>query len=290
MSSPRRATAILLLSALCFSAMAFLTKLVTRTLPGDQVAFVRFALMLTPFAVSPELRRRARRFERPDLLLWRGLCGGFAVLLYFVAIERIPVGLATLLNSTSPVWAVLAAALFLGEPTRRLLVLPFALALVGTALASGAFVGGAGGRALGWAETAGLVSAVLSGAAVAAIRAARRTEGSWSIYGSFSLFGLVVTAPFAVVGWRAPGGREWALLAGVGVTSVAAQLTMTHAYRWVDNLRAGVVLQLNVLVTAALGVLLLGERFAPSQLVGAGLALAGVLGVIALERPPRAIE
>jgi drug/metabolite transporter (DMT)-like permease len=40
----------------------------------------------------------------------------------------------------------------------------------------------------------------------------------------------------------------------------------------------------------ALGVVLLGERLAPSQLVGAFLALGGVIGVIALQRPPRAIE
>jgi drug/metabolite transporter (DMT)-like permease len=36
----------------------------------------------------------------------------------------------------------------------------------------------------------------------------------------------------------------------------------------------------------ALGVLLLGDRFAPSQLVGAALAMAGVLGVIVMKSPP----
>jgi drug/metabolite transporter (DMT)-like permease len=279
----------LVVAALCFAAMAFAAKLAARTLPGENVAFVRFLVMLLPFA-NPTLARRAVEFQRLDLLVYRGLFGGVAVLLYFLAIEKIPVGLATLLNSTSPVWAVLCAALFLGERTRPLLALPFAAALVGMGLASGALAQPGAGFGIGLWEGVGLISAVLSGAAVTAIRAARRSESSWSIYGSFTLCGALVTAPFALAGWRWPDGREWALLVAVGLASIAAQLLMTHAYRWVDNLRAGVILQLNVVVTLALGVLLLGERLAPSQLVGAFLALAGVVGVIVLQRPPRALE
>jgi drug/metabolite transporter (DMT)-like permease len=289
MPAPRSPLVLLLLAALCFSAMACAAKLAARTLPGGQIAFVRFLVMLAPFA-SPALARRAGRFERLDLLAYRGLFGGVAVLLYFLAIEKIPVSLATLLNSTSPVWAVLCAALFLGERARPLVAAPFAVALVGMALASGALAQPAAGFRIGLWEGVALLSAILAGAAVAAIRAARRSESSWSIYASFSLCGAALTAPFALAGWRWPDAREWALLAVVGGTSVAAQLLMTHAYRWVTNLQAGVVLQLNVVVTMALGVVLLGERLAPSQLVGAFLALGGVIGVIALQRPPRAIE
>lgn len=289
MRAPRSPVVTLILAALCFSAMAFAAKLAARTLPGDSIAFVRFAVMLLPFA-SPGLARRAWSFQRVDLLVYRGLFGGVAVLLYFLAIERIPVGLATLLNSTSPVWAVLFAALFLGERARPLVALPFAAAVAGMTLASGALAQPGGGFRIGTWEAVALVSSVLSGAAVVAIRAARRSEGSWAIYGSFTLCGVLVTAPFAFAGWRWPDAREWALLAVVGLASVAAQLLMTHAYRWVDNLRAGVILQLNVLATMAMGAALLGERLAPSQLAGAALALAGVIGVIVLQRPPRALE
>lgn len=289
MRAPRSPVFTLIVAALCFSAMALSAKLAARTLPGDSIAFVRFLVMLTPF-LAPGLARRAATFQRVDLLVYRGLFGGVAVLLYFLAIERIPVGLATLLNSTSPIWAVLFAAIFLRERARPLVAVPFAAAIVGTALASGSLSPSGGPLRLGTWEAVGLVSAVLSGVAVVAIRAARRSEGSWSIYGSFSLCGALVTAPFAIDGWRWPDAREWGLLVVVGLASVAAQLLMTHAYRWVSNLQAGVILQLNVLATMAFGALLLGERLAPSQLAGAAVALAGVVGVIALQRPPRALE
>jgi len=290
MRTPRSPQAILLLSALSFSAMAFAAKVAARTLPGDQIAFLRFVLMLAPFAASPALARQAATYRRLDLLVYRGLFGGTAVLLYFLAIAKIPVGLAVLLNSTSPIWAVLFAALFLGERTRPRLIGPLLLALGGVALASGALVERAGPLRVGLWEGVALVSAVLSGAAVASVRAARRTESSWSIYGSFTVCGALVTAPFALSGFVRPDAAGWALLAVVGASSVAAQLLMTYAYRWVTNLQAGVILQLNVLVTLALGVVLLGERLAPSQWVGSALVVSGVMGVVWLQAPPRAVE
>jgi len=288
--TPRSPQALLVLAALSFSAMAFATKLAARELPGSQIAFVRFVLMLTPLALSPALARRAVAIQRFDLLAYRGIFGGTAVLLYFLAISRIPVGLAVLLNSTSPVWAVLFAALFLGERTRARLLGPLVLALVGMALAGGVLVENGGRLGIGLWEGAALLSSILAGAAVVAIRAARRSEGSWSIYASFSLCGALVTAPFALRGWVPPAASAWILLAIIGATSICAQLLMTWAYRWVTNLQAGVLLQLNVVVTMALGALLLGERLAPSQLVGSALSLAGVVGVIWLQATPRAVE
>ena len=290
MPTPRSPLAYVAGSALSFAVMALAAKLVSRTMPGDQVAFLRFLLMLTPFAVSPALVRRALVVQRVDLLAYRGIFGGTAVLLYFLAIEHVPVGTATLLNYSSPVFAVAFAAAFLGERVQTRLLVPLVVALVGVALVTGVFGNGGEPFRIGKWEAAGLLSSVLSGAAVTAIRAARRTEGSWAIYGSFTICGLAVTAPFALARFRWPNGVEWALLVVVGATSVAAQLLMTYAYRWVTNLQAGVFAQLTVVASMGLGAVFLGERLSPLQLVGAALAIAGVLGVVAMHRPPRAVE
>jgi drug/metabolite transporter (DMT)-like permease len=265
-------------------------KVVTRTLPGDQVAFLRFALMLTPFAVSPALVRRALEVQRVDLLVYRGIFGGTAVLLYFLAIEHVPVGTATLLNYSSPVWAVLFAGVFLGERVEQRLLAPLAIALIGVFLVSGVSSRGLAEFRIGPWETAGLLSSVLSGAAVTAIRAARRTEGSWAIYGSFTLFGLLATAPFGLAGFKAPSPREWLLIAAVGVLSVIAQLLMTWAYRWLTNLQAGVMAQLTVVVSMLVGVLWLGDRLTGLQVVGSLLTLSGILGVVWMQSTPRAVE
>lgn len=269
--------------------MALAAKLAAAGLAGSQVAFLRFAFMLVPVLLWPAAARKALKFQRLDILFYRGVFGGVAVLLYFLAIEHVPVGIATLLNYSSPIFSVAFAALFLGEPVDRRLVLPLAAALVGVALVAG---GGRGPGELrfGLWEAAGLASAILSGAAVTAIRAARRTEGSWAIYGSFTVFGLLATAPFGIAGFRAPTPRQWLLLAVVGACSVVAQLLMTYAYRWVTNLQAGVMSQLTVVLSLLFGAFFLGDRLRPLQLLGSLLTLAGVLGVVWLQATPRAVE
>jgi drug/metabolite transporter (DMT)-like permease len=289
LSNRRAALWMVALSAVTFAAMAFATKVATRTLPAGEVTFFRFLVMLIPFAFSPRLARQALTWQRTDLLIYRGLFGGVAVLLYFLAIEHIPVGTATLLNYSSPLWSVLFAGIFLGERSQPIVLVPFGVAVLGMLLVTGALDGGTLDH-LGVWELAGFASSILSGAAVAAIRAARRTEGSWAIYGSFTIFGLLVAAPFSWIGAHWPQGREWIYLLSIGALSILAQLLLTYAYRWVTNVQAGVFAQLTVVVSMAFGVLFLDEPLGGTRILGATLALAGIVGVVALHRPPRAVE
>lgn len=286
----RRALLFIALSALSFGVMAFAVKLVSRSLPAAGVAFFRFLMMLLPVVAVPSILRRALTWQRVDLLVYRGVFGGSAVLLYFLAIQHIPVGTAALLNYSSPIWAVPLAALTLGERVRPHLLVPFVLALVGMGLVTGAIGPGLGFPSLGIWELAGLASSILSAAAVVSIRAARRTEGSWAIFASFSLCGLLVCAPFALAEFRWPTAAEAGLLLVVGLSSVAAQLLMTHAYRWVTNLEAGVFAQLTVVLTMALGVTFLDEPFGVAKAVGALLAISGIVGVVWIQSTPRAVE
>jgi len=269
--------------------MAFSAKLAAARLPGSEIAFARFVVMLIPLLLVPGLRRRALLFYRRDLLFYRGLFGGLAVLLYFVAIAHIPVGLATLLNYTSPIWSVLFASLFLGERANPRLFLPLTAALIGMALAAGA--GGSAGHRFHFTiwELAAIGSSILAGAALAALRGARRTESSWAIYASFTLFGLLATGPFALASFKMPSALDVVLLLCVGGGAVAGQLLMTFAYRWVTNLQGGIMMQLTVAITMGLGALFLGERLTALQLVGAVLTLGGVIGTFFVRPSRRAV-
>src|SRR5688572_1712376 len=202
-------------SACAFGVMAFCAKLASqRGIGGAQVAMLRFASGLLPLLFLPEVRRRALAWQRRDLLFYRGFFGGVAVLLYFLAIDHVPVGLATLLNYTSPVFAGLYAALFIGEPAQPRVLPALGVALVGVFLVVRA-QGGPGGMSavahsgIGVWAAVGLLSAALSGAAVTAIRVARRTESSWAVYTSFNALGVLATAPFALAAWRTPDLGGW---------------------------------------------------------------------------------
>jgi drug/metabolite transporter (DMT)-like permease len=219
--------------------------------------------------------------------------GGTAVYLYFSCIEHVGVGLATLLNYTAPVWSMLLGWWLLGERPRRSAVGALALTLAGVVCVVSGSLRGVGLHQGVWA-LAGVFSAFCSGVAITSIRAVRRrgtevSESSWTVFASFTGFGLLVTLPgvFGPLGrWVAPSLREWAILVAVGIISVVAQLMMTRALEHVTGATMGIIHQLTVVVALLCGVAFMGERLTGWSLIGTILTVSGVAWtVLASSRP-----
>jgi drug/metabolite transporter (DMT)-like permease len=283
-------------SATLFGLMAFSAKVASARLSGPQVAMIRMAVGLMPALLVPRWRRAAMHFRRLDLILYRGFFGGLAVMLYFLAIQHTSVGVATLLNYTAPIWSGTFSMLFIGERFSSRVLFPLPIALTGIVLVVHAHA--APGDLLGFGrwEIVGACSAIASGVAVTAMRAARRGENSWSVYASFCLLGMLVNMPLAIAQWKMPRGTEWIAIAATSIFAMGAQLLMTFSLRWVDAMTVGVISQLAVLVSMALGALFLDERITLLAAIGAALTISGVAGVTyvtslaAPRRPAPAVE
>jgi drug/metabolite transporter (DMT)-like permease len=276
----RRALILMVGSAVFFGFMAFAAKLASARLSGSQVAMIRFAIGLTPAFLIPRYRRAALTFQRLDLLFYRGFFGGLAVLLYFIAIEHTSVGVATLLNYTAPLFSGMFSMLFIGEHISPKVLIPMPIALAGIFLVVHAHAHPGDLLGFGKWELIGLGSALASGAAVTAMRAARRGENSWAVYTSFCLLGTIVTAPLGIGTWKTPQGIEWVWLAATSLFAIAAQLLLTFSLRWVDAMTVGVISQLAVLISMALGATFIGEVITPMSACGALLTIGGVCGVV----------
>jgi len=278
--TPRRAHGLLVASALGFGMMAFLSKLACQTYDGATVAGLRFAIgALATLALwtTGWIDATPRRLP---MLAVRGLAGGVAVVLYFLTIEHLDVGLATLLNYTSPTFTVLLARVFLGERVSRNAVVALATAMAGVVLVVlGQSSGAAGPPADPFWIGVGLLSAVSSAGAVTAIRALRsgpEPESIWSIFLSFCVVGALCAVP-ASRGVHAPNAVEAALLLGVGLTAMLAQLGMNAVMRWLPAATFGITAQLSVVFTMLLGILLLGESWTALSATGAALTVFGVM-------------
>jgi EamA-like transporter family. len=266
-------------AATMFGGMAYAAKVASARLSGPEVAMLRMALGLLPCILVPRYRRSALHFNRIDLLLYRGFFGGLAVMLYFIAIQHINVGVATLLNYTAPIWSGVFSMLFIGEHFSARVLIPLPIALAGVFLVVHAHA--APGDVLGFGrwELIGALSAVASGVAVTSIRAARRTENSWSVYASFCLIGMFVSMPLGISQWKTPHGAEWISIGATALLAIGAQLLMTFSLRWVDAMTVGVISQLAVLVSMGLGVFFLGDHIPLAAAIGSALCIGGVAGV-----------
>jgi len=298
----RRAALMLLISSALFALMAAGAKLATRRLPGPEVALVRFVVGIaaTGLAVAAGVARiRPRRW---GWLAARGTFGGVAVVSYFASIQSVPVGVATLLNQTQPIYTMMFSWLLLHERPRRgaLAALVFGLAGV-TVIVNGGLGPGPNHFSLhdalraGRGELLGVLSAVASGVAVTSVRAARRDTGdgtpaetAWTVFFSFTLLGALVTLPTALPPFGRyvpPTGSEWGLLVGVGLVSTIAQVIMSAALRHLTGVQSGIIAQLTVPLTVMLGIAFLGESLSASFLMGAALTVTGVLLAIRTASP-----
>ncbi len=263
----RHGIAVLVGSSLLFAVMAVCVRIAARELPALQIAWVRFAgsfLLLLAMARGRRLRPRPGNLS-PVLL--RGILGASAIVCYFVAIERIGAGLATLLHCMYPIPTALIAVMVLGEEASWRLAGAIALNVVGLALVVGP-------RALqGTADLHGfaiaLTGAGLAGAAVATARHLRASEDASLITVHFMAVGALMTAPALLMGVPALSTVGVAALVGVVVTSAGGQWMLHHGLGYTPASLGSLTCATGVFTAAGLEALVLGEHLPPVSVVGA---------------------
>ncbi len=269
-----RARALLFGAGVLFGLSAVLAKLASRDglMSGGQVTLVRFLVgivaVLTLFTARPGTFRPVRY----GLLASRGLFGGIAALLYFLSIELIPAGEATLLNNTFPIWAVLISFFILKERPTVHLAVALLVASAGVFLVLG---GGQLTFGLGTGELLGIASAAFGGVAVTSIRALRATDNAPTIFFAMALGGVLVSIPYGFGAWPREA-TPWLAAGGVGLVAFLAQLLMTEAYGALAVPEAALWQQLTPIASFAWA-LSIGERLTGMAAVGVLLGIAGVL-------------
>ncbi len=283
-----RARLLLLLSAVSFGLMAVLARRLSRGPDGfsaGQLTVVRFvvgaAVSLVAFRLRPGLYRpRNRR------LLWsRGVSGGIVVVLYFLALQRIPAGEAGMLYNLFPVAATAMSLWAFGERPTVHLGLALLVATAGVALVLG---NGSLHLGLGAGEALAVGAALFAAVSSVTIRAMRATDNAATIFFYFCLGGLPVALPFALGAWPA-GLAQWGLAGAMALAAFVAQVAMAEAYGALAISEAAVWLQLTPLAQYLLAAALLGERVSAAGAAGIVVGIAGVAWGTALgHRAPAA--
>lgn len=280
------------IGAFWFSAMSLFVKLAGRDgLPTAQIVVVRAALTLLFSYVGVQRATGATLLgTHRRLLFLRGLFGCLALNCFYYSLVHLPLGEATLIQYTNPVFAALLAAWLLGERVGRGEGFALAASLVGVAvIAQPAFLFGGNASPIPPLQIGiALAGAVLSGSAYVIVRRIGTREHSATVVFYLPLVTLPLTLPFAVPGWVWPTALQWFWLMCLALTMQAAQVFLTRGLQLERTARATAVSYLQIVFAGLLGAIFLAERPDRWTLLGAMIIVGSTLA-LALARPRRPV-
>jgi drug/metabolite transporter (DMT)-like permease len=291
------ALAIALTSAVCFGgAGPFAKPLIdgSSSVPGLgslHAVWLRVAgaaVVLLPVVI----RRGAEARRHLPLLLGYGLFPvAGAQTFYFLAITRLPVGVALLIEYLGPVFVLTWTRFVVRRPVSRTAALGAALSVSGMACVVEIWSVGSGGGL----DPLGLlfaVGAALCQASYFLLSAHAGDDVDPVLVIAVGMLVAAVALAFVSRAWTLPWGRlgdgfavgthgtlpGWVLLGYVSlVATVIAYVTGVTAVRRLSPPIASVVGTLEAVVATVLAWVLLGEHLGPAQVAGGGVVLLGAL-------------
>jgi drug/metabolite transporter (DMT)-like permease len=286
---------LMALGAFWFSIMSLAVKLGGRRLPSQELVLVRAVVTLALSWIA--LRRAGLTVAGPATgrLLLRGALGCLGLTCFYHSLVTLPLGEATLIQYTNPVFAAVLAALVLHERVGAREIASLAASLVGVALvvrpatlAHALGLGaGAAGAALPPAPVAiAVLGALASAGAYVTVRHIGPAVDPRRVMLFLPLVTVPATLPFALDGWLWPTPQEWAILLVMSGATQIAQGYMTRGLQRERTARATAVGYLQVAFAAAGGALLFGERPSAWALVGGAVIVASTLALALRRRAP----
>jgi drug/metabolite transporter (DMT)-like permease len=284
-------------AAVLFGLNGTVSKIVLSSgLSPEELTLVRSAGACVGFALAllaiDRARFAVRRRELPLLIVY-GVAGvAFVQWFYFVAIERLPVGIALLIQYLAPLLVALFARYVLHEHVRRRIWLALACCLAGLTFVVELWAGLA-------FDSVGVAASLAAAAAYAVfVLMAEREVAQGRDPLSLSFYGFLFAAVFWLVAtpiWSFPAAEldDSVSLLGhledehaplvllvalvVVVGTMATFALITGALRHISAMRVGIAGMFEPVAASIVAWAWLGETFGAAQIAGGSIVLVGIL-------------
>ncbi|WP_066500147.1 DMT family transporter [Abyssisolibacter fermentans] len=276
MENKSKGIVLILMSALFFALMAATVKSIPN-IPVTEKIFFRnifgfiFALIIVKKKGKPLLGNNKR------LLLFRSFCGLLGVACYFLALSKIRLADAVILNKFSPFFILILSYIFLKEKIKKFQVVSLILAILGAG-----FVIKPGLNLTIIPSLIALASALFAGCAYTAIRYLRHTDAPETIVLYFTFISTISMIPFMLSGqFVIPNQAQITRLISLGIFATSAQFLMTYAYRYAPASELSIYTYANIVFSSIIGLLVWNETLDFMTVIGALLIItSGILNYI----------
>lgn len=217
-------------SAVFFACLGISIRLAARELHPFEIVFFRNALSVV--FLLPLLYRSGAaslRTGRFGLHAGRAFTGLAAMMMWFTAVTLMPLAEATAISFTSPLFASLGAALFLGEIFHMRRLMAILIGFLGMLI-----ILRPGAETLSPPFFLALGGALLVALGALQVKVLSGTEAPNTIV----IYMNVLTAPLSLISalfvWAWPSPLTWAFLVGVGASATLGHLCYTRAFAVAD--------------------------------------------------------
>ena len=296
---PGLAITLKLSAVFLFMVMAAIVKVVSDHVPPGQAVFFRSFWALPIIMIWLWQRGQLREGLIPSNFMghvWRGVFGTSAMGLTFAGLGLLPLPEVTAIGYATPMFAVLFAAIFLGERVRLVRLSAVALGLVGVTIVIAPRLS-VGADDLSRAALLGaimvLAASILRALVQIHVRRLVQTDTTAAIVFYFSVTASVLSLMTLPLGW-ATGlpALEWtmppnwviAMMISAGLVGGVAQILVTSSYRFGGAAMLAPFDYASMIFAGIIGYVAFGEVPTGPIVLGASLVIAGGVLIIWRER------
>lgn len=296
---PTLAISLKLAAVFLFMVMAALIKVISEHVPPGQAVFFRSFFALPVIMIWLWQRGQLREGLIPSNFMghvWRGFFGTSAMGLTFAGLGLLPLPEVTAIGYATPMFAVLFAAIFLGERVRIFRLSAVALGLVGVMIVIAPRLSlGADdlSRAALFGAIMVLVASILRALVQIHVRRLVQTDTTAAIVFYFSVTASCLSLITLPLGWATglpallwtapPAWVIWTLI-GAGLIGGIAQILVTSSYRFGGAAMLAPFDYASMIFAGIIGYFAFGEIPTGPIVLGASLVIAGGVLIIWRER------
>ncbi len=278
MSTNFKGILLTLSSVISFALMAVLVRSIPQV-STFQTSFFRFAIGLGIIGILGMFRVIPMRFSDRKYLLLRGLIGGIAVYLFYLAIIKLGIGKGSVYVYSYPVFATLFSMIILKEKVEPIKFIPILTSIAGLVLLSL----GNGAQSLsgfGWYELIAIAGSLTTGLAVVFVKKLHDSDNSYSIFFAQCIIGFWLFLIPSGINQSKGNSSDLVILLLIGLVATIGQLLMTEGYRYV-NVATGSLFQSMVPAFNLMsGYLIFGEAFSTTETIGAIIIITSCFALV----------
>ena len=267
--SPRAAVLWMIFGSLCFGTMNALVKWTSVHADVWMIIMVRSAVIVFAVAVFAASRGISLRVNNRKTMFLRCAVGLTAMILYFTALGRIPIGQAVTLQYTAPLFVALLSGKVLAEKVSAGVAFLVITAFSGIVLIVSPELGTVEPDTL-----LALGSGFFAAFAYMAVRELRTTDSPTSVVFWFAAASVAGSVVQAAPDLFSLDTKTLAALIGIGIGAGGGQVGITMAYQKANAAWVSAFSYLTVIVATFYGFAIFGETLSTADWIG-GLLIVG---------------